>query len=1080
MAIKLVRLFALFSVFCVLPTTAGTLSLDDVKTWARNAGTDITTFFDDAAKFKKLQEGYNSFGLSVEEKNGAAIVDDMKRNLQRVLAQKIKSIKNLAKKTQALRHNYTYENPIEDPQYYNTKSEDLSSQLPLTIDEKFSTEIEINKNSSVVHIPTDVFKGGVKIRNTIKWTSGLDPYFKENDREDPTLLWQYFGSSDGVYRVYPGFEWRNPSETDVFDNRRRGWYIQGSSSPKDVVLLLDLSGSMAGQKLSILKLAAKSLLETLQENDFVNIVVMYANEGDKDNKVKPYMVCQIKKGGSIQTNKDELKDCSDHLLQATQQNKKFLKHFVPNAKARGIAAISSGFENAISILKKSREENKYTSSNCTQAIILFTDGIEDNEATKTKDTLERLNGDKKIRVFTYLVGSEKSASDSSLKQITSKYRGCFFRIKTLSDVREKVLEYVKVLSRPLGFSLGDNTPDSSWTPIYLDQLGLGLMITLVAPVFNKTEHKELLGVVGTDVALPQLEDTVPGSEVGANGYGFAINNNGFVLFHPALDKEKDPPNIALDEVEFNASSAKQLMRKMIDRLTGNMSFPNRLISEDKKRISWSEEFHYFYSPIENTSFSAAVAIPQSGLYTLDLSGVTGIDFTDAPQYLSKAKNEAVVVAPWKICPNTNVADADHIPVYGSIYPTAEDIIDDTNRENNCDRAKLKHLLFDANLTKEAAAKHWETKDGIEDIFVATHGGIMRWLNSSNITLPRYYTKKQFYRQAVQYADKADDVDKTIIVFSAPYRAHDYQSDVNESVTITASAPIIISDKNNNNKVVAAVVGMHVKEKTFTEKLFDAVGRENCNISDERYCRFIDDDGFVVASNVNDESEVGKFLGTLEGGGTVMRTFINRSQFEKLTFNSTQEECKKPEEKTSNARTLLNPLFAVTSYVQFWTQTVFWSLAQFNIYSLFSRGGVAMAEGQQQQDMIPCSQELQFYKGYWEKEGQDTVKCQVNPGCSWRLYIAPVTGTNLRLVVESRRISTCTCDGDTRLTTTPIDLLETVNNPVPAKVSYRKPPELTTPCNDSADEGKPPCALASISSPARLTIFLVLILTLFSA
>ena len=42
---------------------------------------------------------------------------------------------------------------------------------------------------------------------------------------------------------------------------------------------------------------------------------------------------------------------------------------------------------------------------------------------------------------------------------------------------------------------------------------------------------------------------------------------------------------------------------------------------------------------------------------------------------------------------------------------------------------------------------------------------------SNITLPRYYTKKQFYRQAVQYADKAVGVDKTIIVFSAPYRAH---------------------------------------------------------------------------------------------------------------------------------------------------------------------------------------------------------------------------------------------------------------------------------------------------------------------
>ena len=31
---------------------------------------------------------------------------------------------------------------------------------------------------------------------------------------------------------------------------------------------------MAGQKLAILKLAAMSLLETLQENDFVNIVVV--------------------------------------------------------------------------------------------------------------------------------------------------------------------------------------------------------------------------------------------------------------------------------------------------------------------------------------------------------------------------------------------------------------------------------------------------------------------------------------------------------------------------------------------------------------------------------------------------------------------------------------------------------------------------------------------------------------------------------------------------------------------------------------------------------------------------------------
>lgn len=45
---------------------------------------------------------------------------------------------------------------------------------------------------------------GVKILNTINWTDGLNKYFKENEQKDPSLLWQYFGSSNGVYRVYPG------------------------------------------------------------------------------------------------------------------------------------------------------------------------------------------------------------------------------------------------------------------------------------------------------------------------------------------------------------------------------------------------------------------------------------------------------------------------------------------------------------------------------------------------------------------------------------------------------------------------------------------------------------------------------------------------------------------------------------------------------------------------------------------------------------------------------------------------------------------------------------------------------------
>ena len=37
---------------------------------------------------------------------------------------------------------------------------------------------------------------------------------------------------------------------------------------------------------------------------------------------------------------------------------------------------------------------------------------------------------------------------------------------------------------------------------------------------------------------------------------------------------------------------------------------------------------------------------------------------------------------------------------------------------------------------------------------------------------------------------------------------------------------------------------------------------------------------------------------------------------------------------------------------------------------------AVAEGQQQQDMIPCSQELQFYKGYRRQQREGTVACEL--------------------------------------------------------------------------------------------------------
>lgn len=40
--------------------------------------------------------------------------------------------------------------------------------------------------------------------NGAYWSSKLDEVFKSNYLADPSITWQYFCSSDGFFRVFPG------------------------------------------------------------------------------------------------------------------------------------------------------------------------------------------------------------------------------------------------------------------------------------------------------------------------------------------------------------------------------------------------------------------------------------------------------------------------------------------------------------------------------------------------------------------------------------------------------------------------------------------------------------------------------------------------------------------------------------------------------------------------------------------------------------------------------------------------------------------------------------------------------------
>lgn len=50
----------------------------------------------------------------------------------------------------------------------------------------------------------NVFCLAKEVIKGIKWSEELDKTFRNNYKEDPTLSWQYFGSSTGFMRQFPG------------------------------------------------------------------------------------------------------------------------------------------------------------------------------------------------------------------------------------------------------------------------------------------------------------------------------------------------------------------------------------------------------------------------------------------------------------------------------------------------------------------------------------------------------------------------------------------------------------------------------------------------------------------------------------------------------------------------------------------------------------------------------------------------------------------------------------------------------------------------------------------------------------
>lgn len=72
--------------------------------------------------------------------------------------------------------------------------------------------------------------------------------------------------------IFLAMYWPN-EKVDLYDCRMRPWYVEAAASPKDILILVDNSGSMMGQSKIIARHVINTLLDTLSVNDYVNVLV---------------------------------------------------------------------------------------------------------------------------------------------------------------------------------------------------------------------------------------------------------------------------------------------------------------------------------------------------------------------------------------------------------------------------------------------------------------------------------------------------------------------------------------------------------------------------------------------------------------------------------------------------------------------------------------------------------------------------------------------------------------------------------------------------------------------------------------
>ncbi|XP_038668123.1 voltage-dependent calcium channel subunit alpha-2/delta-2-like [Scyliorhinus canicula] len=899
--------------------------------------------------------------FDIKENIATTLVERVAGDIEKLLEKKVEALEKLAKKGEQFQKEHRWQDDIKerDVVYFDAKAgtsyggdrddenSDGEQMNPLKLEfvDDPNFKVKVNYSYMAVQIPTDIYKGCE--------------------------------------------------------------YIQGASSPKDMMIIVDVSGSVSGLTLKLMKTSVIEMLDTLSDDDYVNVVSF-------NDEAIPVA-------------------CFKQLVQANVRNKKVLKDAVQEMVAKGVTDYKSGFNYAFDHLLNTTTIR----ANCNKMIMMFTDGGED----RAQDIFERHNWpNKTVRVFTFSVG-QHNYDVTPLQWMACANKGYYFEIPSIGAIRINTQEYLDVLGRPMVMA-GKKAKKVQWTNVYQDALSLELVITGTMPVFNMTvengqQNQLMLGVMGIDVALDDIKRLTPRYNLGANGYFYAIDPNGYVLLHPNLQPKvinfREPVTLDFLDAELEDENKEKIRKIMIDGKSGKSTIRTLLKSLDERYIDEVART-YTWTPVQSADYSLALVLPPYSKYYIQaklddqiLQAQFQNNNKDFESLLPSSFETVghVFIAPREYCKDLVKSDNNTELLLNFI-----NLMDkNTPDYKNCDSDLIYNLILDSGITAKLVEKVWRNHDlhtlGLLAVFVATDGGITRVLPAKAAEEwnedPEPFSAS-YYRRSL---------DNTGFLFHALYREPNSMVDMdlmNNSIGILVSAAVDLRIQGKSLK--PAVVGVKLDYEAWVSKFKILASNQtnrdqleprkcmpssdcemDCDInSEDLLCVLIDDGGFLIMSNQPEHwSQVGMFFSEVDP--SLMNALYNASFYTRKESYNYQSVCGPPPTTDTGAapRSIFIPTAADLLNLAWWSSAAAWSLLQQLLYALTLQlsfqSDDTFADGNELKETSCVTKQTQYYFGNNSRSYSNLIDCS---NCSRFYHAQRLANTNLLFVV-AEKLTCSQCD-----------------------------------------------------------------------